>query len=98
MAQCQKQITVYSATGTASNSTHVATIVWAPDTTTALASCQYLSITATEYQALSHGYITDKATAETIAAPLILLIATAGIYKALKTAFDMSVESSDEKH
>ena len=98
MAQCQKQATIYAANGTSSNSTHVATVVLVPDNVTALASCQYLTLTALEYQELGHGYIPDRATAEAIAGPLIALLSVGFIYKAIRSVLDMNVDVSDEKH
>lgn len=98
MAQCQKQATVYTATGTASNSTHVATEVWVPDTTTALASCQYLTVTAVEYQDLQHGYIATQADAEQIAFALVTVMAIAYGIKMIRKALDVGDTPSDEKH
>lgn len=98
MAQCQKQVMVYTASGPSPSSDHVATLVFVPDSSTPVGSCSALTVTASEFQDMQRGFITSREDADVIAGALIGLLTIGFIYKSLRRALEVDVGPSDEAH
>lgn len=98
MATCTKIVSLYTATGTASNSTHTLNQVLVPDTTTAINACNAVLVNASEYAQLSHGFITTADDAQTIAFSLVVLLVIGFGIKAIRHALNTYDNSIDEKH
>lgn len=69
-----------------------------PDTATPLNSCQYITVNASEYSQLSHGYIDNPADAQLILGAFVVLFAIVFGFRQIARAMNVGDSYTDEKH